>query len=149
MSDVPIDPRNHLSGVNVLDIGDARVARGQSRRPTSVCPHLKLVYDPHERRVWCQDCESDVEPFDAFRILVEQMDAAYKHLDSRRRKVAEAERRTLITRAAKAMDQEWRRKLTVPCCPHCAHALLPEDMTGRLPKVSKELARAAAQKAKR
>jgi hypothetical protein len=65
----PITPLDYLSGVKVVDIGDIRVARGMSRRPASSCEHKQLHYDKQERRIWCANCEQNVDPFDAFELI--------------------------------------------------------------------------------
>ncbi len=122
----PIEPLQYLSGVKVVDIGDLRVARGMSRRPTSVCKHDRLHYDTHERRVWCPDCESDVEAFDAFMQLVGQFHRAADSLREREAKVREAEQHSLISIAAKNVDKAWRSRM-IPGCPHCRQPLFPED----------------------
>lgn len=123
----PIEEPGFLGGVTVIDIGDVRVARGISRRPYSVCRHTKLVYDGNERRIWCKDCEQDIEPFDGFKIVAEQCSAFKASLERRERAVETAEAHALISRAAKAVDDAWRRRKIAPCCPHCSQPILPED----------------------
>ncbi|MEA3250192.1 MAG: hypothetical protein U9Q35_01210 [Pseudomonadota bacterium] len=146
MSDVPIEPRDYSFGVKVVDIGELRIARGQSKRPPSICKHRQMVYDDKERRIYCEDCESDVEPFDAFKGLVEFWDGETKRLKRRRADLEQAETFSLRSRAAKAMDEEWRKRSTVPCCPHCSEALLPEDMVSGKSTASKEWALARRNK---
>ena len=138
----PIKPRNYVHGVNVVNIEDLRIARGKAERPLyAACKHKNLAYDQEERRVYCMDCESDVEPFDAFLILVERWDAAIRSLEKRMNAVREAEEHSLISRASKAMDHEWRSKKTAPLCPHCHEVLMPEDvLDNRLRRASKQLA---------
>lgn len=125
--DRPIEPQDYLSGVRVVDIGDLRVARGMTRRPKSSCKHLRLVYDEKERRIYCEDCRTDVPAFDAFVGLVERwkenMDAAQRLLDDAREANAFAARGL----AAKELDRAWRKKTMVPSCPHCRNGLFPED----------------------
>lgn len=123
----PIEPLEYLSGVKVVDIGDLRVARGMSRRPHSACKHRQLHYDTAERRVWCADCETDVEAFDAFKLLVEYFDQATKKLERRAQEIKGAEEHSLIALAAKEIDKAWRSRKMVPACPHCKHGLFPED----------------------
>lgn len=127
MSDAPIEPQDYLYGLKVVQIEDLRVSRGLTRRPSSSCRHKALVYDDKERRIWCSDCESEIEPFDAFIGLCGVFSAGMKDLKSRRRKMDEAEAFQLRSRAAKAIDEAWRRRNTVPCCPSCNAGLLPED----------------------
>ncbi|MEQ7870725.1 hypothetical protein V6R97_08730 [Chromohalobacter salexigens] len=138
MSDKPIEPREYISGFKVVDIGDIRVARGETRRPRSSCNHRKMVYDKAERRVWCEDCESEVESFDALMLIAEQLDGQIQRLQRREREVKEAEQFVLRSRAAKVMDGFWRGRSLAPLCPHCDQALLPEDVVNGLAGSSPE-----------
>lgn len=125
--DPPIVEPGFIGGVTVVDIGDVRVARGLSRRHSSSCPHRGLVYDNHERRIWCKDCEKDVEAFDAFTLLVSNYSVALDQLARREKNVKEAETFQLRSLAAKEIDKAWRHKNMIPACPHCGHGLFPED----------------------
>lgn len=138
----PIEPQNYIYGVKVVQIEDLRVARGLTRRPVSSCRHKQLVYDQGERRIWCSDCESEVEAFDAFLGLVERLNAANADLRRRSDALSEAETFQLRTRAAKQMDEYWRSHKSAPCCPHCDAALMPEDVLRGLSRVSKDLVKA-------
>lgn len=124
--DPPIEEMDYLSGPKVIDIGDVRVSRGKSRRPHSACKHRRLRYDASERRVWCADCERDVEAFDAFEIVAKQVHDAIAAHDRREKAIQQAEAFTLRSRAAKALDEVWRSRNMVPACPTCGHGLLPE-----------------------
>ena len=146
--DPPIENPSFVGGVNVVDIGDLRVARGLSRRPHSACNHHRLMYDNAERRVWCQDCETNVEAFDAFVLLVENLDRAFKDLERRREIIEKAESSSLISVAAKVMDKEWRHRDRVPSCPHCGQGLFPEDFAKGVGSLGREYARALAAKRK-
>lgn len=128
--DPPIQNPPFISGVNVVDIGDIRVARGFSRRPHSLCGHAKMTYDSNERRIWCEDCRKNVDPFDAFLILVQHHHQGVQRLEKRERLVRESEAHHLISIAAKALDHAWRKTKMVPACPSCGNGLLPEDFKG-------------------
>jgi hypothetical protein len=143
MSDAPIDPVGYTYGVQVVQIEDLRVARGLTRRPASSCRHKSLVYDDKERRVWCRDCEVEVEPFDAFKGLVEVFAAGMSRINRREAELAEAAQFQIRSRAAKVMDEAWRRTTMAPLCPHCSHAILPEDVVGGVGCAPKELILAA------
>lgn len=125
--DPPIEEAGFIGGVNVVQFGDVRVARGLSRRPFSMCPHTRLMYDSKERRIWCKDCERDVEAFDAFEQLVSNLDKGWKALEHHAQRIEEAEKHSLISIAAKVIDTGWRKKALSPCCPHCNGVLLPDD----------------------
>lgn len=148
MSDAPIIPQDYAFGVKVVQIEDLRVARGMTRRPASSCRHKKLVYDDKERRIWCSDCEAEVEPFDAFVGLCEVFSSGVNQLNRRRREVEEAEKFQLRSRAAKVMDEAWRSKTLAPLCPHCHEAILPEDVAGGVAQTSKQIIIAARKRSK-
>ena len=124
--DPPIQETAFVAGVKVVQIEDLRIARGLSRRPYSSCPHVNLIYDNSERRIWCSDCETNIEPFDAFRMLAERAHSHNAKLEKRAKEIAEAEKFQIRSLAARAIDQVWRKRSKVPACPHCGHGLLPE-----------------------
>jgi len=144
--DTPIVPLDYLHGPTVIDIGDARIARGKARREYTACRHRSLVYDKQERRVWCQDCEREVPAFDALMGLVEGYDEALQRLDRRRKQLEEAERFAVRGRAAKVMDEAWRSRNMVPACPHCRRGIFPEDVVKGVGMVGKDYAAALAAK---
>lgn len=145
--DPPIVPQEYLGGVKVVDIGDLRVKRGKSRRPASACPHQHLHYDGAERRIWCPDCEKNIDAYDAFERLVSQWHRANTDHAKREAVLQEAETHTLISVAAKVIDKAWRSQTMVPACPHCREPLFPEDFkNGIMLKYGREMARAMRQK---
>lgn len=149
-SDPPIDELNYLAGIKVVDIGDLRVARGKSRRVPTACKHIALVYDSSERRIWCKDCETDVNPFDAFTGLVEQYNGAVQRLTRDREELDNAMKFAAHRRATKVLDEAWRSVKMVPCCPHCRQGLLPEDFADGIgTRVSKEFERARRTRSKK
>lgn len=140
--DEPIEDQAFLSGVTVIDIGDIRVSRGMTRRPASSCKHRRMAYDPSERRIWCKDCETDVDPHDAFRLLVEQANAYFDELNKRAARISEAEQFSLRSVAAREMDKAWRHRSMVPACPHCNNGLFPEDFKNGVAMLGKDYAKA-------
>lgn len=123
---------------DVLDFGLARIKKGMTPRPKhGVCRHINQTYDPVERRVWCNDCGDEIEAFDAYMVIVENYERASRSLEARRAEIAEAETKGLISRAAKAIDRVWRKRDSVPLCPHCGEGLLPEDILSGLAQASK------------
>lgn len=140
MADEPIDEVQFLHGVTVIDIGDIRVSRGMTRRPYSSCTHRRMSYDPRERRIWCRDCERDLDPFDAFTGLTEQYHRVYENLKDEQKRLAEAQQFQCRSRAAKVVDEAWRRKKSVPVCPHCKHGLFPEDFANGVGMMGREYA---------
>jgi hypothetical protein len=136
--DPPIEPQNFLGGVRVVNIGDVRVARGLSRRHHSSCPHVHMIYDNAERRIWCSDCERDVDGFDAFTLLVQGYHQALAAVERREEAIGQVEQFKLRSIAAKKLDEAWRHRNMVPCCPHCRNGLLPEDFKKNIPMLGKD-----------
>lgn len=146
--DPPIEPLEYLAGVKVVDIGDIRVARGMSRRPSSSCKHHSLRYDTQERRIWCADCERDIEGYDAFVLLTERFHTAATRLEEREEKVRSAESHAVRSLATKHLDEVWRGRTMVPTCPVCGNGLFPEDYKlGTPTSLGRDYAAAARKKA--
>ena len=103
------------------------MSRGLSRRPYSGCSHVRLVYDDRERRIWCKDCERDVEAFDAFEILIRVYAEAIRKLEEREERLKQVEGFQARSLAARELDKAWQKRTTVPACPNCGEGLLPED----------------------
>jgi hypothetical protein len=125
----PIEEQPYIFG-QVIDLDGIRIARGKSKRPSVApkdCQHDHLVYDQDERRVWCKDCEKSIASFDAFLMITRNFMRFARTLTQREQAVEKAEAHALISRAAKAVDESWRRRKLSPCCPHCNGAILPED----------------------
>lgn len=141
MDKPPIEELNYV-GADVLKIGDIRIARGMTRRPRTTCTHERTTYDVEERRVWCSDCESEVEPFDAFHLIVRRLTEFQEALRRRLDELERAEAKALTLIAAKNLEREWRSRTTVPACPHCREALFPGlfKHSMHIPVVSKALA---------
>lgn len=138
----PIRKQDYIAGVKVVNLGEYRIARGRSHRPSPECKHHNQVYDLQERRIWCEDCENDIEPFDAFVSVIQAYDKALKKLRSGWQELEESKKHNIISRATKKLDEAFRRKTMTPCCPHCKHDLLPEDFANGIAMfVSRELAR--------
>jgi hypothetical protein len=108
-----------------------------------------MVYDKQERRVWCKDCENDVNAFDAFMLLIENYSGAISQLNRDREELDGAMQFSAHQRATKALDEAWRSHKMCPCCPHCKSGLLPEDFADGIgARVSKEYERARRTKKK-
>lgn len=125
-----IEPEDYLYGVKVVDIGDARVARGRTRREKGLCTHRNMTYDNHERRVWCNDCETQLELFDAFEALVNQWHKAFANLEQQKKEIMELIEANRMKVAAQRLSKEWQKHATIPACPHCGVGLFPDDFTG-------------------
>lgn len=149
MSDHPITPTDFVGGVTVIDFGDMRVARGLPRRPHRCCEHRSVVYSTTERRIWCKNCEKDIEPFDAFELIIKQYDSATKQATRLLNEAREAQENTLISIASKKVDAAWRKRKMLPLSPCCGAVMFPENYKSGFSYVSKDLAYAKREKEKR
>lgn len=136
-TDVPVEPAKFYEGdeAKVVDIGNMRITRGMTRRPRSSCRHMNIVYDATERRVWCCDCETDVQPFDALVQIAEYFHGEKAMLKRREHEVEQVEKFKARSIAAKAVDVIWRSGKFLPSCPHCHQGLFPEDFKGERTKI--------------
>lgn len=144
----PIQELDYLMGLKVVDIGDLRIARGKSKRPFTTCKHNNVIYDANERRIWCKDCEKNVDPFDVIVSLSESFDKAYKQLEAKAQQLKEAEKHNIRRLATRAIDKAWSKNKTIPACPMCGHGLFPEYFRiGRITMIGRDYATKLKEKA--
>lgn len=134
--DAPIEEQAFIVP-QVIDFGDIRVARGLSRRPYNACNHTNLTYDTAERRVWCVDCRSTLEGFDAFMTMVGYFQRLEAHARQKLDEAVKARDAVVHRIGAKALEGVWRGKMAA-CCPHCQRGILPEDAE-RMAAISREI----------
>jgi hypothetical protein len=137
MTDDPLTPFGE-----VIDLAGVRMQRGYSLSTAPKCKHLNLRYEHtlKERRVWCADCERDLDPFDALMVLADHLHDMLNAAKHMRQKAAEAVQAVARLRAVKALDKAWSGNVMAVDCPHCRGGLLPEDfVTGGVGQQSREL----------
>lgn len=135
----PLEPFADPHG-RIIDIGEFRIRHGRTpyKEEKMLCRHANLIVSQSERRIWCEDCQKDIEPFEVVLKFQREWGRIDAHYRSEHAKAQEALSATLIRRAAKSIDRTWGRKMA-PCCPGCNIALLPEDFAnGAISAVSME-----------
>lgn len=132
----PIVKQNYLHGTKTVSIEDLRIARGSPKLHYDRCKHRQLVFSPQERAIWCDECETRLDPFDVFILLVEKQ----SWVENRFKELQRLEDQTLISRAAREFDVEFRKRSSVPCCPNCKQGIFPEDVNKGLQSINKEQA---------
>ncbi|NEI70981.1 hypothetical protein GR212_15480 [Rhizobium lusitanum] len=124
----------------VIDFAQVRVAFGLPKFHNKICRHRRLTYNPSERRVWCQDCESTVDNFDAFMTITSHFHDMERAAQAKLTRAAEAEKATLVKKATKNIDRAWNRQRPMAiCCTHCGGGLLPEDYESGGSAVSRDI----------
>lgn len=125
---------------SVIDLADVRVERGIPRNRHSRCKHKRLLYESSDRRVWCRDCEREVEAFDAFMTLVDNFGAMTREVKRQQHEAEEAAKAHVHRKAARNLSLAWSGKTPMAvACPHCSRGLLPEDFEGGGSQVSKDI----------
>lgn len=126
----------------IFQIDDYRYSKTNSKWERGKCPHKQLVLDDHGQTVECGDCGKELGAYWALSKMVHKWADWQRQLQARADEVKEMEGAVVVLKAAKSVETAWRRRKTVPCCPHCKAAILPEDGFGdRLLTVSKDLER--------
>jgi hypothetical protein len=136
LKETPIHPTGEL-----IDLAGVRIQRGIPKYNPNQCKHKNILYhcSHSERRIWCSDCERDIEPFDAFMIFARQFEEMISEAQDMRQKAAEALRTTARLRATKVLDKAWSGNVMAVACPHCRGGLLPEDFARGSDQTSREI----------
>lgn len=124
----PFDDGARAFGRPIIDFETIRIQAGRTpfKKRDQICEHNSLVYNDSDRRVWCEDCKSTVDPYDAFMRIVMQWHHIQGSINGKLARASEAMNATLVRRAAKNLDRSWGHKMA-PNCPHCHNGLLPDD----------------------
>ena len=107
------------------------------------CPHLHLLFDENGHTVDCKDCGKTVSAWWAFMQLVERFEHEWEKIKNARLEIEAAEKRVLTHKAAIAVEDAWRRRKTIPTCPHCYQPILPGEGFGRSGASQERTAKAA------
>lgn len=141
MDDIkPIKPPKFIAHGNVIDLAGFKTQLVVTKR-TDECSHTRTGYSRTERKVWCKDCNTELDSFDVFLRLVDHYARATARLESEKERFQEQRNKALRSIAAKSFDDIYRSRKYVPACPHCKEALLPEDVANGLAMVCRETAR--------
>ena len=116
---------------NVINIGDLRFTHKRREIIAKGCRHRNLTLHPDGQYVTCDDCDIQITSYYALSMIVEQWGRAKQAESSRLATIKASEERGLTLKAAQDVEHAWRRKNSVPTCPHCHEAIFPKDGFGR------------------
>ncbi|MBO1325275.1 hypothetical protein K2X14_07885 [Acetobacter sp. TBRC 12305] len=123
---------------NVVNIGDYRIERTKSGYDGIAigkdCPHRSLVMDDNGHTCTCDDCKKQVSAYWALGMLITQYRREYEKLRRMQALQRKRETKTLRLKAAQTIETAWRRRGTVPTCPHCDRGIFPSDTFGAVGK---------------
>lgn len=118
-----------------VDIGNLNVSRTYATADR--CEHRTIELITEGGIVRCKSCGATPSAFWALQEAHLQWKAAYARLEARQAEIEQSFAQRLTFIAAKRVEQAWRRRGTVPGCPHCKRGILPDDDLGRI-RVSKD-----------
>lgn len=114
----------------VININEFRIKKTNSKKIALSCQHINLTLDDNGGIVKCDDCGLYLDPFSALSLFIDKIDEIQQKIESDRVKNSNDKNANLYSRAAKKLDDIWRRQGMSPVCPHCNSAILPEDNFG-------------------
>ena len=121
MSDPPITSKDKSDNIVLLRTPEA------PRQPVDTpCPHDVLVVDLKERKIRCESCHAEVDIFDKLAALIQSPSAHRMTLqvsDKTRERCASRH----VDEAVDTLRSLWQSEEELPCCPHCAAGLMPEE----------------------
>ncbi|MFT9016457.1 MAG: hypothetical protein ABF990_12065 [Acetobacter sp.] len=123
---------------NVVNIGDYRIERTKSGYDGvsfgTDCPHRQLVMDDNGHTCTCSDCGKQVSAYWALGMMLTQYRREYEKLRRMQAVQKQRETKTLRLKASQAIETAWRKRGTVPTCPHCDRGIFPADRFGTVGK---------------
>lgn len=120
----PIEPR-----ATIIDIEGYRLRRG--RVTQEKCQHLNIIVDEDARQVWCEDCQSFIDPLDALVSMTVYWQKISRTLDRLQKEAIETIKSKIHLKSAEYLANKWSGKNKMAlCCPHCQRGILPEDIQG-------------------
>lgn len=94
------------------------------------CPHLHLVFDENGQTIECQDCHKQVTAWWVLMAVHGGLNRMRERLESDCRQLDAEVAKNVTHKAALKAETAWRKRSMLPCCPHCLHAIRPEDGFG-------------------
>ena len=96
----------------------------------TTCAHLHLFFDENGQTVECQDCKKQLTAWWALMAMSEGLKRGREWIESEQKRLEEEKSKNVTHKAALKVEHAWRKHHMLPCCPHCLHAIRPEDGFG-------------------
>jgi len=94
------------------------------------CPHQHLLFDENGQTIQCKDCKIQVTAWWVLMAINGGLKRMRERLESDRKQLDTEVAKNLTHKAALKVEHVWRKRKMLPCCPHCLHAIRPEDGFG-------------------
>lgn len=115
---------------NILDLGTFKLKKKNIYSRDGKCRHTSLVADEVGETIICEDCGFQVTAFWALMEYSKNVKKFAEDLNSRSKRLKELEDKTVTLKAALEVEKAWRKRNSVPTCPHCGEGILPTDGFG-------------------
>jgi len=115
---------------NILDLGTFKLKKKNIYSRDGDCRHTNLVADEVGETIICSDCGLQVTAFWALMKYSRNVKKYAADLNRRSKNLSELEAKTVTLKAALKVEKAWRRRNSVPTCPHCHEGILPTDGFG-------------------
>jgi hypothetical protein len=115
---------------NILDLGKFKLKKKDTYSRDGKCRHRNLIADEVGETIICEDCGLQVSSFWALMKYCRNVKKYKEDLNRRSKRLKELEDKTVTLKAALAVEKAWRRRNSVPTCPHCHEGILPTDGFG-------------------
>jgi len=114
----------------VVSIADWKISRTNSRQfgpsPTE-CQHHNMTMDQHGFTVRCDDCKLQLSAYWVLEKLLGDYEKWREDFSYQQRQFAAERDKAVRLSAAQQIEQAWRSRKMVPCCPHCGRGIFPAD----------------------
>ncbi len=116
--------------VHIGDFGIARKSRGWLSQKASECKHKQVELDDNGHIVKCLKCGEAVSANWYLSMLAAEWQNAEEVRAAKDARLAADLAAGLTLQAAKRVEEAWRRRGTMPTCPHCHRGISQHDRFG-------------------
>lgn len=119
---------------NVVHMGDFAIARKRENSfdvwNGKVCPHKQVELDDHGQIVKCTKCGEVVSAYWYLQLIASEWGEITRQHEAKADELKADLEAGLTLQAARRVEQAWRRRSTMPACPHCHRGISQHDRFG-------------------
>lgn len=119
---------------SIIHIGDFGIAKKQrgfyAARAEGLCLHRQVELDDHGHTCKCIKCGETVSPYWFLHMLASDWERAERTRQEADDKLRADLKANLTLIAARRVEEAWRKRKMLPCCPHCHRGISPHDGFG-------------------
>lgn len=111
----------------IVQFAELKISRKHREYLGKDCKHLRLVICDHGGTVECEDCKKQIDPIWALQFLAYEWADKLAALNRKQQEMERVIAGNIHTKAALKVQDAWRSRSMVPCCPHCGRGIFPSD----------------------